>query len=151
MKNKRIILNTLFMVIVLSLRIHKSQCSYRSEDVIISKCCPMDSELTVDKTVDQDGIKTVYNCTDANEIGEGNQTFFGYNLYISDEIQLFELPDLQSCEMFDFDVDGGLISTDGCIDMYNGVLHGLDCSDNKRVEVHKLNKCCAKGRTSCSF
>lgn len=143
MRNQKIYLNTALMVIVLCLRIHISQCrSNLNENVKISKCCPLGSELKVNTTVEQDVVKTEYECT----LSEGNETFFGYNLHISDG----HIPDCD-VELFNFDVDGDLISSNGCIDMYDGTLHGLTCSGNMQVEVHKLFKCCAKGRINCSF
>lgn len=131
-------LNAAVVVIVLGL-VHKSQClTYLSDYVKISKCCPQGSELNV--ITDENGINTGYECIVTT--GDGaNITLFGYNLDITDESQI------PTCgELFDFDVDGGLISSNGCIDMYNGILHGLTCSDKFQVEVHKLFKCCAEGK-----
>lgn len=130
------------IVIVLSL-IHKSKCTaYLSDNVKVSKCCPLSSELKVIK--DKSGTKTDYECNLKRGNDYNNQTFFGYNLEITDE---GTIPTCGDVQLFDFDADGGLISSDGCIDMYKGILHGLTCSDKFQVEVHKLFKCCAEGRT----
>lgn len=146
MKNKKICLNSVvLMVIVLGLPMHKLQCAHLYDDVKIAKCCPEGSELTVNV---EEGIKTSYVCNITTGFSETNQTLFGYNFDISDDIRI---PTCDDIEMFDFEVDGGLISSDGCIDIYKGILHGLRCSDKLRVEVHKLYKCCAEGRTKKKF
>lgn len=143
---ERICLKTaVLLVIVLGLA-PKSKCiGYLSDNVKISKCCPQGRELKV--ITDESGIVTGYECDITRADVEKNQTFFGYNLETTDESQI---PDCDDVKLFDFDVDGGLISSGGCIDMYNGILHGLTCSDKFQIEVHKLLKCCAEGRTEQS-
>lgn len=136
---KRITLNAAVLMIIGLGLINKSQCiTYLSDYVKIAKCCPQGTELSV--FTNKTG-KTEYDCELTRS--ETNETFFGYNLKISNDTQL---PTCGDVELFDFDIDGGLISSDGCIDMYNGVLHGLKCSDKFQVEVHKLFKCCAEGK-----
>lgn len=140
---ERIYLNA--VVVIVLVLVHRSQCSaYLSDHVKISKCCPQGSVLNV--LTNENGIKNDYQCTVTREDGENNQTLFGYNLDIFDESQI---PECGDAKLFDLDVDGELISSDGCIDMYNGVLHGVTCSDKFLVQVHKLFKCCAEGRTIC--
>lgn len=146
MEIKRIRLNRAVLTVIVLLLIHESKCTtFLSDNVKISKCCPLGSELKV--VTDDSALKTEYECTETLN-GRNNQTFFGYNLEIADESQI---PTCGDVELFDFDVDGGLISNGGCIDMYKGVLHGLTCSDKYQVEVHKLFKCCDEGRTKCLF
>lgn len=143
---ERICLNAA-VVILLGL-IHKSQCStYLSDHVQIFKCCPQGSDLKV--ITDASGIKTDYDCSIRSITsggGENNQTLFGYNLVVTDESHI---PKCGDVKLFDFNIDADLISKNGCIDMYNGLLHGLTCSDEFQVDVHTLFKCCAEGRTKC--
>lgn len=143
MGTERICLNAA-VVILLGL-IHKSECStYLSDYVKILKCCPQGSDLKV--ITYASGIKTDYECSITRGDGENNQTLFGYNLVVTDESHI---PECEDVKLFDFDVDTDLISNNGCIDMYNGVLHGLTCSGEFQVDVHTLFKCCAEGRTKC--
>lgn len=134
---------TVLITIVLCLLSKSQSVAYLSDHVKIAKCCPQGSELIV--VTDKTGLKTDYQCSETREDDELNETFFGYNLEITNSSQI---PTCGDVLLFDIDVDGELISSDGCIDMYKGVLHGLTCSEMFKVEIHKLFKCCTKGRTT---
>lgn len=143
MGNERICVGVTVLTVILLGLIPKSQgVAYLSDYMKIFKCCPQGSELKV--VANESENFTDYECTLTREDGENNQTFFGYNLDMTDEIQI---PVCSDVKLIDFTADEGLISVDGCVDMYNGVLHGLSCLENSKVEVRKLFKCCAEGRT----
>lgn len=93
-----------------------------------------------------------YSCFMTSRPFMENETYtapplFGYNLRISDSEVVLEnnIPKCSDVELFQFNMDGGLISSDGCIDYLDGVVQGLKCSDREQVEVHKLFKCCPAG------
>lgn len=105
-------------------------------DVKISKCCPQNSMLVVIKNSQ---FKDKFECQPVSEPTE----FIGFNLKIS--LNQSMIPECSDVEFFEFDHDGGLISSDGCVDLVGGVLYGLKCSDRLQVEVHKVHKCCSIG------
>ncbi len=137
---ERLCLNTAVVLLIIVLCcVSNSECTKNDTDYVkIAKCCPQGSELElVDESAD-------YQCTSTEVDGESNRTFFGYNLEIYDESQL---PNCTNVKLIDLDVDGGVIYNNGCVDMYNGVLYGLTCSGEFPIEIRKLFKCCAEGRT----
>ncbi|KAG4065998.1 hypothetical protein HA402_001245 [Bradysia odoriphaga] len=141
MGGRKIDLNaTVLMIIALGFINNSQSVTYLSDYVKIAKCCPQDSELIA--ITDESGLKTEYQCNGTGQDDELNPIFFGYNLEISNESQI---PSCDEVLLFDIDVDGELISSDSCIDMYQGGLHGLTCSELFKVEVHKVFKCCAEG------
>lgn len=127
----------------------------------IAKCCPegyelkLDGNVTTDDLNDNLGLASRYSCIMTIWPFMENETstapsLFGYNLRISDSEVLFKndvnnIPKCPDVELFQFDLDGGLISSDGCIDYLDGIVQGLKCSDREQVEVHKLFKCCPAG------
>lgn len=127
----------------------------------ISKCCPdgyelkLGSNVTTDDLIDYSELASRYSCIMSIQPFMENETttappLFGYNLRISDsefvlEDEVNHIPKCSDVELFQFDLDGGLISSDGCIDYLDGVVQGLKCSDREQVEVHKLFKCCPAG------
>lgn len=129
------------VTIVLGLVDKSQSVTYLSDYVKIAKCCPQGSELIAVT----DELKTDYQCSETGDDDVPDETFFGYNLDIRNESQI---PSCDDISLFDIDVDGEVISSDSCIDMYEGNLHGLTCSELFKVEVHKLWKCCAEGRAA---
>lgn len=121
----------------------------------ISKCCPIGSELVQnDDNLPMDVHPVLRHHSDEKRFScreivvEGNSTvanltMFGYNLHTSDTDE--HIPSCSDVELFEFGYDSGLISSDGCLDYFNGAVYGLRCSDRSQVEVHRLLKCCPAG------
>lgn len=122
----------------------------------ISKCCPIGSELVMnDNLSHQEPVlrhhseEKQFKCRETNDddllanLTITNSTIFGYNLHRSNSAE--HIPSCSDVELFEFEFDGGLISSDGCVDYFNGAVHGLRCSDRSQVEVHRLLKCCPDG------
>lgn len=142
-----------------SASISSSSNTFRSSK--ISKCCPDGFELNLGGNVTTDELNgnlelaSRYSCFMTPEAFMENEPstappLFGYNLRISDNVFALEnddnnIPKCSNVELFQFDLSGGIISSDGCIDYLDGVLQGLKCSDREQIAVHKVFKCCPPG------